>query len=164
MDQGKQVFKKRGRRICTGKFKQVTTASAIREEASKGKHVTRARGWWKRGDVAACATHANMACWVHQDSILDDDEVIQGLREAWDQESSRMNWKYGCKVRNVTTGYARKLGVEVVTTSQERHGRGTDQPTKEGWVRVAFVSSNKEDILRSRWVEKKKESAQYGQN
>jgi hypothetical protein len=74
-----------------------------------------------------------------------------------------MNWRYGCKVRNVTTGYARKLGVEVVTTSQERHGRGTDQPTKEGWVRVAFVCSNKADILRSRWVEKK-ESARYGQN
>jgi hypothetical protein len=33
---------------------------------------------------------------------------------------------------------------------------GTDQPTKEGWVRVAFVSS-KVDILSSRWVEKKKE-------
>ena len=82
MDQGKQVFKKRGRRIFTGKFKQVTTDSAIREEASKGKHVTRARGWWKRGDVAACAAHANMACWVHQDSILDDDDIIQGLQEA----------------------------------------------------------------------------------
>jgi hypothetical protein len=30
-----------------------------------------------------------MACWVHQDSILDDDEVIQGLQEAWEQESSK---------------------------------------------------------------------------
>jgi ribonuclease HI len=89
MDQGKQVFKKRGRRIFTGKCKQVTTDSAIREEASKGKHVTRARGWWKRGDVAACAAHANMACWVHQDNILDDDEVIQGLQKAWEQESNK---------------------------------------------------------------------------
>jgi hypothetical protein len=36
---------------------------------------------------------------------------------------------------------------------------GTDQPTEEGssWVRVAFVSSNKADILRSRWVGKNKE-------
>jgi ribonuclease HI len=50
--------------------------------------VTRARGWWKRGDVAACA-HANMSCWVHQDSILDDDEVLQGLQEAWEQESNK---------------------------------------------------------------------------
>ena len=104
MDKGRQAFKQCGRCIFTGKCKQVTTDNANREEASGGLHVTRARGWWKRGDVAACATHANMACWVHQDSILDDDEVIQGLREAWEQESSRMNWKYGCKVRNVTTG------------------------------------------------------------
>ncbi len=43
-------------------------------------------------------------------------------------------------------------------------GGGRISLTKEGWVRVAFVSSNKEDILRSRWVEKKKESAHYGQN
>ena len=39
--------------------------------------------------MAACAAHAKMACWVHQDSILDDDEVIQGLQEAWEQESSK---------------------------------------------------------------------------
>ena len=44
---------------------------------------------WKRGDVATCAAHANMACWVHQDSILDDDEVIQGLQAAWEQESNK---------------------------------------------------------------------------
>jgi alpha-glucosidase (family GH31 glycosyl hydrolase) len=30
-----------------------------------------------------------MACWVHQDSILDDDEVIQGQQEAWEQESNK---------------------------------------------------------------------------
>ena len=26
---------------------------------------------------------------MHQDSILDDDEIIQGLQEAWEQESSK---------------------------------------------------------------------------
>jgi len=31
--------------------------------------------------VAASATHANTLCWVHQDSILDDEEVTQSLRE-----------------------------------------------------------------------------------
>jgi hypothetical protein len=86
MDKGKQAFKKCGRRIFTGNCKQVTTDSIIREEASGGKHATRARGWWKRGDVAACAAHAN---WVHQDSILDDDEAIQSLQEAWKQESNK---------------------------------------------------------------------------
>ena len=30
-----------------------------------------------------------MACWVHQDSILDDHGVIQSLKEAWQQESSK---------------------------------------------------------------------------
>ena len=50
--------------------------------------MTKARGWWKRGDVAASATHANMACWVHQDSILDDEEVSQSLQEAWENEGS----------------------------------------------------------------------------
>jgi hypothetical protein len=34
--------------------------------------------------VAVCATHANMACWVHQDSILDEDAAIQTLKEAWE--------------------------------------------------------------------------------
>jgi hypothetical protein len=39
--------------------------------------------------MAACATHANMACWVHQDSILDDEEVSQSLQEAWEHEGSK---------------------------------------------------------------------------
>jgi hypothetical protein len=30
-----------------------------------------------------------MACWVHQDSILDNHGVIQSLKEAWQQESSK---------------------------------------------------------------------------
>jgi hypothetical protein len=42
-------------------------------------------------------------------------------------------------------------------TSQKRRGRETDQPTKEGWVLVAFLSKNRTDILRSKWGEKKKE-------
>ena len=30
-----------------------------------------------------------MACWVHQDSILDDEEVSQSLQDAWEHESSK---------------------------------------------------------------------------
>jgi hypothetical protein len=67
-DKTKQTFQKCGRCIFTGKCKQVTKDSTKWEEASGGKYVTRARGWWKRGDVATCAAHASMACWVHQDS------------------------------------------------------------------------------------------------
>jgi hypothetical protein len=43
MDKGQQAFKKFGSRIFTGKCKQDTTYRAIREEASGGKHATRAR-------------------------------------------------------------------------------------------------------------------------
>ena len=43
MDKGRQAFKQCGRCIFTGKCKQVTTDNANREEASGGKHVTRAR-------------------------------------------------------------------------------------------------------------------------
>jgi hypothetical protein len=113
MDNGRQAFKKCGRRIFTGKCKQVTTDSVNREEASGGKHVTRARGWWKRGDVAACAAHANMACWVHQDRILDDDEIIQGLQEAWEQESNKdelKKWLQGFELHYWLGTEVRRLG------------------------------------------------------
>jgi hypothetical protein len=30
-----------------------------------------------------------MACWVYQDSILDDDAAIQSLKEAWEQQSNK---------------------------------------------------------------------------
>jgi hypothetical protein len=63
--------------------------------------MTRARGWWKRGDVAACATHENMACWVHQDSILDEEEVSQSLQEAWEHEGRKDELK--SKVSNEFT-------------------------------------------------------------
>jgi len=43
MDKGRQAFKQCGRCIFTGKCKQVTTGNTNREEASGGKHVTRAR-------------------------------------------------------------------------------------------------------------------------
>ena len=99
--QGAQEFKEHGRCIFTGKCKQVKSNSTSREEAPGGKHVTRARGWWKRGDVAACATHANMACWVHQDSILDEEEVSQSLQEAWEHEGRKDELK--SKVSNEFT-------------------------------------------------------------
>jgi hypothetical protein len=92
-DKGEQEFRKYGRCIFTGKCKQGGNDSTNREEAPGGKHVTTARRWWKRGDVAACATHANMACLVHQDSILDNDGVIQSLKEAWEQERSKNELK-----------------------------------------------------------------------
>jgi hypothetical protein len=52
------------------------------------EHVTRARSWWKRGDVSACAAQTNMECWVHHDTILDDDKAHQSLKEAWEHEDN----------------------------------------------------------------------------
>jgi hypothetical protein len=53
MDKERQTFKQCGRRIFTGKCKQVTTDNVNREEDQGQRVVTRARGWWKRGVVAA---------------------------------------------------------------------------------------------------------------
>jgi hypothetical protein len=92
-DKREQEFRKYGRCVFTGKCKQGKNDSTNREEAPGGKHVTRARGWWKIGDVASCAAHVNMACWVHQDSILDNDRAILSLKEAWEQESSKDEFK-----------------------------------------------------------------------
>jgi hypothetical protein len=58
-------------------------------ESSGGKHVTRARSWWKRGDVDACAAQANMHCWMHQDALFDDEQVETNMCEAWEHEGSK---------------------------------------------------------------------------
>jgi hypothetical protein len=60
-DKGEQEFRNYGRCIFTGKCKQGKNDSTNREEAQGGKHLTRARRLWKKGDVAACDAHANMA-------------------------------------------------------------------------------------------------------
>jgi hypothetical protein len=54
---------------------------------------TRSRSWWKRRDVSACAAYSNMECWVHHDTILDDDQTNQRLKEAWEQEDSKNELK-----------------------------------------------------------------------
>ena len=56
---------------------------------SRGKHVTRAKSWWKRGDVSACAAHSNMECWVHHNTILDYDQATQRLKDAWEHDDSK---------------------------------------------------------------------------
>ena len=61
----------------------------IHEESTGGKHVTRARSWWKRENVNACAAQANMQCWVHQDTLINDAQVETSLREAWVHEGSK---------------------------------------------------------------------------
>ena len=53
-------------------------------ESSGGKHVTRARGWWKRGDVGACAAQTNMHCLVHQDKLFNDEQVETNMPGNWE--------------------------------------------------------------------------------
>ena len=50
-----QSFREYGKCIFVGKCKKQRQADKSQAESAGGRHVTRARGWWKRGDVAACA-------------------------------------------------------------------------------------------------------------
>ena len=61
--------------------------------SSCGTHVTRDRSWWKRGDASACTAQTTMECWVHQDIILQDDKANQSLKEAWEQEDKKDEFK-----------------------------------------------------------------------
>ena len=51
------------------------------QEAS-GKHVVRARGWWKRGDVAACAAGYKMECWTHREASVNQEEAFKRIKAA----------------------------------------------------------------------------------
>jgi len=66
-DKATQTFREYGKCIFEGKRAKVTQDNDNQEGSLGGKHVTRARGWWKRGDVDACAAQTNMQCWVSQD-------------------------------------------------------------------------------------------------
>ncbi len=81
------------------------------------KPLTRARGWWKRGDVAACAAQTNMQCWASNRMIFDDEQVAIQLSEAWEHDS-------GKDELNVVL-----LGGLDVTTSQVKPGREMDRST-----------------------------------
>jgi hypothetical protein len=69
----KQVFRELGRCIFTGKCNNEA-------ESDGGRHVVRARGWWRREDVSACAAGAQMQCWVHDNFMVDDIAIYQQLR------------------------------------------------------------------------------------
>ncbi len=75
--------------IFEGKKGKPKQAKGSHEDVSGGKHVVRARSWWKRGDVSACAAQTRMQCWVHQDTVVDESHVEMKMREAWDHEHSK---------------------------------------------------------------------------
>jgi hypothetical protein len=84
-----QLFREYGKCIFVGKCTRQKQVGDNQAESSGGKHVTRARGWWKRGDSAACAAQINMHCWVHQDALFNDEQVETNMREAWEHEGSK---------------------------------------------------------------------------
>jgi hypothetical protein len=84
-----QLFREYGKCIFVGKCAKQKQVGDNQAESSGGKHVTRARSWWKRGDVDACAAQANMHCWVHQDALFNDEQVETNIREAWEHEDSK---------------------------------------------------------------------------
>jgi hypothetical protein len=49
-----QLFREHGKCIFVGKCTRQKQVDDNQAESSGGKHVTRARGWWRRGDV--CST------------------------------------------------------------------------------------------------------------
>jgi len=67
----------------------VTQNNDSQEGSLGGKHVTRARGWWKRGDVDACAAQTNMQCWASKNMIFDDEQVAAHLSEVWEHDSGK---------------------------------------------------------------------------
>jgi hypothetical protein len=61
-DMATQLFREYGKCVFVGKCTRQKLGES-QAESSGGKHVTRARGWWKRGDVAAC-------CCPNQHALL----------------------------------------------------------------------------------------------
>ncbi len=88
-DMAAQLFRKYGKCIFVGRCTRQKQVGDNQAESSGGKQVTRARGWWKRGHVAACAAQTNMHCWVHQDALFNDEQVETNMREAWEHEGSK---------------------------------------------------------------------------
>jgi hypothetical protein len=88
-DMPAQSFREYGKCIFVCKCKKQRQADESQAESAGGRHVTRARGWWKRGDVAACSAQTNMHCWVHQDKLFNNDQAETHMREAWEHEGSK---------------------------------------------------------------------------
>jgi hypothetical protein len=88
-DKATKTFREYGKCIFEGKRAKVTQTNDNQEGSLGGKHVTRARGWWKRGDVDACAAQTNMQCWVSNNMTFDDEQVAIQLSEAWEHDSCK---------------------------------------------------------------------------
>jgi hypothetical protein len=59
-DMATQAFRAHWQCIFEGKREKPKQARGTQEDSLGGKHVVRARSWWKRGDVSACAAQTHM--------------------------------------------------------------------------------------------------------
>jgi len=97
-----QLFREYGKCIFVGKCAKQKQVGDNQAESSGGKHVTRARSWWKKGDVDACAAQANMHCWVHQDALFDIGLRRIGQAASTGAQSDLMDstcWGWSCMLQ-----------------------------------------------------------------
>ena len=83
-----QTFRTYGKCIFDGKRMKPKTDDN-HEDFTGGKHVTRARSWWKRGDVSACAAQTNMQCWVPRGMLINTEQV-QVYEQRGNMKTTRM--------------------------------------------------------------------------
>ena len=82
-------FKRLGKRIfSSSRSRKKGTQAELGQEAS-GRHVVRARGWWKRGDVAACAATCKMECWTHSEANVNQEQAFKHIKAAWESEDDK---------------------------------------------------------------------------
>jgi len=159
-----QAFRTYGNCIFDGKRTNLKQTDDIHEESMGGKHVTRARSWWKRGDVSACAAQTNMQCWVHRDALINDAQVETSLREAWEHEGSKdeKNIVLQGPEQYFWKGTERKRAGWVTMTFLGRPGQGMGwytRVTRVSWGQGVSTFNDLVVPLKSEWEEKRKESA-----
>ena len=83
-----QLFREYGKCIFVGKCSKPKQVGDNQAESSRGKHVTRARSWWKRGET-------NMReAWEHEGSKDEMNIVLQGLEQHF-WKGTKAGWM-GC--------------------------------------------------------------------
>ena len=158
-DMPAQSFREYGKCIFVGKCKKQRQADESQAESTGGRHVTRARGWWKRGDVAACAAQTNLHCWVHQDALFNDDQAETHMREAWEHEGSKDELNIvlqGLEQHFWRGTEAGQMGCYEFPGHPVKLGREMDRQTKVLWEQGASAFNDQGGISSFAWEERRK--------
>jgi hypothetical protein len=84
-----------------------------------------------------------MECWVHHDTILDDDKAHQSLKEAWEHEDNKDELKIELQDLERQFWLGTEAGRLGCYNFPGETWREMGQRTKEEWVRAASVSSGR---------------------